>query len=170
MTPRSLFGGTVRIAAYASCAALLAAAAPAAADEADSCTIAYNSAQERVQAGQLVAADQLLQSCANPVCGSPLWQECALKDTELRSITPSIVPLVTDETGQPQVDVQVKIDGALLSSRLDGRALRIDPGTHELSFSNASGVFATEKISVARGQRNRPVAVSLRTADKRAHK
>jgi hypothetical protein len=84
---------------------------------------------------------------------------------QLDADTPSVVPLVTDDTGSPRVDVQVTMDGELVASKLDGVSLSIDPGMHEFSFSSGGNVFATQKILVLQGQRNRPIAVSLPAAD-----
>src|SRR5262249_41347971 len=111
-------------------------------------------------------AKELLLACAKPACGTFLSQKCAAKYMQLDADIPSIVPLVTDDTGMPRVDVQVAMDGELLVSKLDGVALPVDPGMHEFSFSSNNNVFATQKILVIQGQRNRPVAVALPTADR----
>jgi len=133
------------------------------------CMTAFKSAQEREQAGHLVEASQLFLSCEDETCGSALFEECAANASRLRVNVPSVVPLVVDDRGQPRadvLDVRVKMDGVLLISRLDGRALPVDPGTHEFSFDMGSGVVATQKITILRGQRNRAISVSLRTNDK----
>jgi len=131
------------------------------ADASRACLAAFERAQAQEEAGHLVEAGRLFRACGAAECGSPLWQECASRNTRLRSYTPSVVPFVVDDSGEPRVDVEVKMDGLLLASRLDGRALPVDPGTHELTFSTESGVIGTKKITVARGQRNLPVSVSV---------
>jgi hypothetical protein len=146
----------------------LARTAPAISGEDAVCSAAHQSAKQHEQAGQLIEADKLLRNCARPLCGSPLWEQCAAEGIELSATIPSIVPLVTDDAGHPRVDVQVKVDGQVVSTRLDGRALLVDPGKHELAFSTESGVFATQKIEIARGQRNRQVKVSMRPATPQA--
>jgi hypothetical protein len=81
-----------------------------------------------------------------------------------------IVPVVTDDTGKPLVDVQVNVDGEPLARRLDGRALPVAPGPHEFSFTARVGpwpgrdVSTTEQITIAQGQRG-PIAVSLPSPD-----
>ena len=140
----------------------LARTAPAMSGEDPVCTAAHQSARQHEQAGQLIQADKLLRTCARPLCGDPLWQQCAAEGIELSATIPSIVPLVTDAAGEPRLDVQVKVDGEVVSTRLDGRALLVDPGRHEVAFSTDSGVFATQKIEIARGQRNRQIKVSMR--------
>jgi hypothetical protein len=77
----------------------------------------------------------MLLTCAKATCGGLLKQQCTNLYMQLESDIPSVVPLVTDDAGAPRVDVQVTMDGEVLTSRLDGRSLRVDPGLHEFSFS-----------------------------------
>jgi len=129
------------------------------------CMAAFKTGQEREQAGRLVEASQSYQTCSNTACEPSLWQECVTRNAQLHAETPSVIPVVTGETGEPRTDVQdvqVKMDGELLASRLDGRALPVNPGTHEFSFATDQGVIATQKITITRGQRNRAVTVSMR--------
>jgi hypothetical protein len=93
-------------------------------------------------------------------------KQCTAKLTQIGPDVPSIVPVVTDATGAARDDVQVKMDGEVLTSRLDGRAISVDPGMHEFSFSTNGGVLSTQKIMIVQGQRNRTIAVSLQSADK----
>jgi hypothetical protein len=133
------------------------------------CMTAFKSAQEREKAGHLVEASQLFVACEDETCGSALWEECAANASRLRASVPSVVPLVVDDRGQPRadvLDVRVKMDGVLLISRLDGRALLVDPGTHEFSFDMGAGVVAIQKVTIVRGQRNRAISVSLRVPNK----
>jgi hypothetical protein len=44
--------------------------------------------------------------------------------------------------------------------------LPVNPGTHEFSFDMGAGVVATQKVTIVRGQRNREIAVSLRTPER----
>jgi hypothetical protein len=135
------------------------------------CMVAYKSAQEKEQAGHLREARDLLASCARGVCGHALKQQCTSRFVALDSADiPSILPAVTDETGAPRLDVQVRMDGELLASRLDGQALSVDPGMHEFSFTTEGGLSATEKVLIVQGQLDRPLTVSLRGTDKATEK
>jgi len=133
-------------------------------EEAGACLAAFKSAEAHEQAGHLVEAGRLFGACGAAWCGSPLWQECAARNTRVRSYTPSVVPFAVDASGAPRADVEVKMDGLVLASRLDGRALLVDPGTHEFAFSTKGGVFATKRVTVVRGQRNLPISASLPSA------
>jgi hypothetical protein len=172
MSQYRLVNRTVRIAA---CGTLLAGALlfrggarahgeparPVTKSDARACQMAYQTGQEREQSGRLVEASELFAQCAEESCGTTLWQDCIVRGTRLSSAVPSVVPLVVDEKGDPRVDVQVKMDGRVITSELNGRAIPVDPGTHEFSFSTPAGVFASKKVTFAKGERNRTVAVSL---------
>jgi hypothetical protein len=132
------------------------------------CVTSYNTAQERERAGRLREAKDLLTACAKPACGS-LEKKCAAEGTQLDSELPEIVPVLTDEAGAPMTEVRVKVDGELMTAQLDGRAFAVDPGVHEFSFGNDSGVLATQKIMIVQGQRG-AVSVSLQTTGKSADK
>jgi hypothetical protein len=127
------------------------------------CAAAYQSAQEREQAGHLREAKELLQTCAKSTCGSFLRHACTTRFAQVDSDIPSVIPVVTDEGGAPHVDIEVKVDGEVVTSQLDGHALPVDPGLHEFTFASNGKVFATQKIMIVQGQRNRPISASLRT-------
>jgi hypothetical protein len=123
-------------------------------------------AQEKEQAGHLRSAKDSLVVCARATCGKAIAQECTSRFSRLESVDiPSIVPHVTDEKGAQRTDVKVGMDGELLTSRLDGQPILLDPGLHELSFIADGGLFAKEKVLVAEGQRGRVVEVSLKQGD-----
>lgn len=123
------------------------------------CTATYKAATEREQSGHLREASKLWLACAKEACGS-LMGQCSSRYAELEFDTPTVIPLVTNERGQPLVDVQVTFDGQPLIERLDGRGVPVDPGLHEFAFYIGGEVVALERIMVAEGQRNRTIAVS----------
>jgi hypothetical protein len=134
------------------------------------CKVARKTAKELEQSNHLRQARETLLSCAKVSCSAMVRQECLNRYTLLASDIPSIVPLVTDQSGSPRVDVAVRMDGELLTSRLDGRALAVDPGLHEFTFSTESGVVITQRLMIVQGQRNQPITVAMNSKDKRAQK
>jgi hypothetical protein len=133
------------------------AAAPATSNE---CVEAHTKAVERQQSGHLKEARPLFEACAKPTCDKYLQQECTTQVTQLDADIPSVVPVVTDGDDAPRVDCVVKIDGEVLTSKLGGQALSVDPGLHEFTFSTDKGVISTQKVMIVQGQRNRPLACS----------
>jgi hypothetical protein len=132
----------------------------------NSCVDAYKGAQAKEQSAHLREARDLLLECAKSTCSKLLREQCRVRYTQLEEDIPSVVPLVTDESGAPSVDVQVKLDGKPFSQRIEGSSLPVDPGVHEFSFEKDGDVFATQRVMIVQGQRNRPISVSLRSSGK----
>ena len=126
----------------------------------NSCVDKYKSGLDNEQAGKLKLARELFIGCAKASCGSPLRDECTTRFTQLSTDIPSIVPVVTDDAGNPQTDVEVRVDGEKLTSSLDGHSFLLDPGVREFSFSRDGRVFATQRLMIVQGQRNRLLSVS----------
>src|SRR5258708_27109498 len=124
------------------------------------CAAAYDSVRQSEGVGHLLQAKEQLLKCANSACSGWIRQQCSARYIQLEEDTPTVVPLATDELGIVRVDVQVTVDGEPLTSHLDGRALPVDPGLHEFSFT-ADGVATKTKVMIVQGARNRPVAVTL---------
>jgi hypothetical protein len=122
---------------------------------------ASRNAQEREKAGQLREARQLWQACVEATCGT-ISPNCVVRLNALDAELPTIIPLATDRSGTPMVNVEVKMDGQPFASELDGRGVPVEPGLHEFAFVYQGRTFARLKVLIAQGQRNRPIAVSLR--------
>jgi hypothetical protein len=128
------------------------------------CSAVYDAALEQEQAGHLREANEIFQSCAVDGCSNPVRQTCQAKLFRLELDTPSVVPLVKDQADAPRVDVTVTMDGAVLASRLDGRAFTVDPGLHEFVFSADGETLGSTQLVIAQGERNRLVWLTLASA------
>jgi hypothetical protein len=147
-------------------AAIVLSASPARSERLSderACITAFRKAKEHETSGKLQEAKDLLMSCAQAPCGSFLRQQCSSKYNQLESDTPSVVLIVTDPSGAPRADVQVRMDGEVFTQQLDGRALTVDPGMHEFTFAADGVVFATQKIMIVQGQRNRFITALVRS-------
>jgi hypothetical protein len=126
------------------------------------CMTAYEDANVRLRSSALLEAKPFLLICAKSGCGIFLQRECLAAYTRLDTEDiPTVVPAVTDDAGVLQPEVQVTVDGQVLMTRIDGRPVPVDPGIHEFSFSSAGVAFATERVLVVQGQRNRTIAASM---------
>jgi hypothetical protein len=125
------------------------------------CVYAYKNGAAQASAGQMRLALESLKSCAHAHCGMAIFKECSRRAVMLEADIPSVVPLVVDASGQTLPDVQVTMDGEMLVSKIDGRAINVDPGEHEFVFKNDKGVLGTIKVIVPQGQRNRPLTLEL---------
>jgi hypothetical protein len=147
---------------------LMAAPAPGLAREpkaSRACTSAYQAAERLERENHLLAATKSWQACAKAACGAFLHHECTFRHAQVEGDIPSVVPVITDAAGAPLTDAQVAMDGQLLVAKIDGHAIAIEPGIHEFTFRNGSGLLATETVVVSQGQRNRLIAVALRGSD-----
>jgi hypothetical protein len=125
------------------------------------CVENYKAGLDNEQAGHLKQARELFIKCSKASCGSPLRDECTTRFTQLSTDIPSVVPLVTDDAGGPQTDIEVRVDGEKLTSSLDGHSFLLDPGMREFSFSKDGRVFATQRVMIVQGQRNRLISAGL---------
>ncbi|MFL5305847.1 MAG: hypothetical protein ACJ8F1_11570 [Polyangia bacterium] len=132
--------------------------------EEQACLAAFRSAEMQVQAGELRAAKKQLLSCAQPMCGKFLRRQCAARFGDLEPEVPSVIPLVKDGAEIIVRDVRVAVDSET-STPADGRAIFVDPGAHEFTFSVAGEVIARETATILPGQRNRRVWAALRHDD-----
>ena len=127
----------------------------------EACLSTLKEAKAREQEGSLQAARVLLRACAQNPCSTFVRQQCANRNTKLELDTPTVVLLVTDAAGGARTDIQVRVDGEPFATQLDGRALPIDPGMHDFSFIADGHVFATQKILIVQGQRNRFITANI---------
>jgi hypothetical protein len=126
------------------------------------CMTAYEDANDRLRSSALLEAKPFLLICAKSECGIFLQRECLAAYTRLDTEDiPTVVPVVTDDAGVLQSEVQVTVDGQVLTTRIEGRPLPVDPGIHEFSFSSAGVVFATERVLIVQGKHNRAIAASM---------
>ena len=136
------------------------------------CTEAYSTGRQLQQTAHLREAKEQMLSCAQPSCGGVrhgfLRRDCLFRFSRIEADIPSVIPVVTEDTGEGVTDVQVMMDGTLLSARADGMAFFIDPGIHEFVFKKDGAVLAKRSVVVLQGQQNRPLTVTLPPKEKAA--
>ncbi len=125
------------------------------------CTEVLKNAMEKETSGQLQAAAELFRSCARPSCAPFVHDQCATHFKTLENDVPTVVVMVSDTTGASRTDVEVRVDGSVVASSIDGRPVAIDPGMHDFTFATGERVFASGKVMILQGQRNRFVTVIM---------
>jgi hypothetical protein len=83
--------------------------------------------------------------------------DCVTWLDEVENSIPSIVLAARSERGD-ETRVRVVLDGEVVAERLDGRAMELDPGAHELRFELEPYPPVLASILVREGQRNRVIA------------
>ena len=134
------------------------------AGEKEACAKSYEAAQRFRKKGQLRASRRELLECARATCPAVLSTDCASWLRDLDAALPTIVPVVRDGEGRDVVDARVSVDGELVASKLEGRALEIDPGQHVLRVVVEGREPLEQTIVVREGERRRAVTVSFPSA------
>jgi hypothetical protein len=127
----------------------LATTAVARADDTSECLAASDTAQNERDAGRLSQARKHLLVCSREVCPAVVRKYCEqwLRDVDER--IPTIVFAARDSHGAAIADATVLVDGAIVTTRLDGAAMPMDPGEHRLRITH-EGSQPLEQVLVAR--------------------
>lgn len=141
-------------------ASALAAPAGAAGASKRQCAQYFEDAQEERRRGKLVRARELLLACSQNSCGEVMTQACTALLDEVASQIPSVVCSLADARGAIS-RADVTVDGELLTSRLDGRALSVDPGLHLIRMTTPDGRHAERRLLVVQGRSNQEVSFRL---------
>lgn len=129
--------------------------------EKDVCISAYEMSQRLRNDGKLLASREKLLVCARDVCPAIARTACADWLSEVEKNIPTIVVAAHDETGRETDGVKVSVDGAVVSEQLDGRPIRIDPGSHSIRFELRSGKAYEERLVITEGEKNRKVSADF---------
>jgi hypothetical protein len=125
------------------------------------CVTANESAQSLRRNGKLRAARREFLRCTSKACPGPVRDDCEEQLSEVDRTIPSIVFVVTDDAGHNLEHVQVKVDGELLSDRLDGAAMAVDPGTHAFTFMIDGYIPDYRRVSLREGDKEHAERIRL---------
>jgi hypothetical protein len=126
------------------------------------CDAAFEKAKEIAQSpNQFKAAAEWFGECAQPTCPRAMRRKCATVKARIVAKLPSVVPVVTDSSGASVSDVQVRMDGAMLTGNLDGTTISVDPGEHQFTFARDGEIFATQRVTLEKGQQHQVLSASL---------
>lgn len=118
--------------------------------------------------GQRAQSDRALRRalgdlivCAQESCPTVLRADCAGVLAEVRSALPTIVFAADDGNGHELTDVKVFAGAELVASKLDGRAIAVDPGAVELRFEVPGLTPLVTTRTIREGEKSRVIRVSL---------
>ncbi len=151
----------VLAAAIASVAVTSAPRAEAAGPGAPQCVAASENAIQLRKDLKLRAAQKELSICVSRSCPTEVREECERRIGEISAAIPTVVFEIKTSSGNDVIGATVTMDGVVLAERIDGTALSVDPGEHELVFT-APDLAPLKKTFVMReGQKNRREIVVL---------
>ena len=126
----------------------------------DQCFDAYEQAQRLRKDYKLRAAHEQLVTCGADSCPVFVRQDCGRWLGEVEASTPTIVVLARRADGGSIEGARATLDGGAFADALDGRAVAVDPGPHDLRCE-AEGAAVQTRIVVAEGQKNQPFVVTF---------
>jgi hypothetical protein len=135
----------------------------AAAAESLTCSTAYEKAQEENTAGHLKAALVHLKSCVDPACPKFMRDDCLRWMDQAESAVPTVV-FTARRDGKDLAAVAISCDGVPIVSSLDGKAVPVDPGRHNFSFTVPGLDPIARSIVIREGERNRIIEVDFKSA------
>jgi hypothetical protein len=130
----------------------------------DACYKAFEHGQRLRKNRQYLEASDEFALCSRRECPSTVQKPCETWTTDLESVTPTITLSAIDENGKDLIDVEVSIDGRVMARKLDGQALRLNPGAHSVRFVSKGRADMLEKILVKEGDRARPIVASWKSS------
>jgi hypothetical protein len=142
-------------------------AAPASrADDTDACLAASDNGQKERDNGHLLEARKQLLLCSRDVCPRVVRSDCGKWAGDVQDRLPTIIFGARDGHGADLVDVTVEMDGNQVATKLDGRAIPVDPGEHHLRFTH-EGADPIEQTAVVRErEKGRTIVVEFGGAPK----
>jgi hypothetical protein len=126
----------------------------------ESCAAAYERAQEHRRLGRLIRAREQLLACSQTSCPGFVVNDCRKWFDEVDTALPTVAFAVR-QGGRDLEAVHVYRDGVLLTSRLDGRALPVDPGKHTFTIEVPGTGTRTIEALIVEGKKNRLIEMEL---------
>ena len=141
-------------------ALLVAVPGVARAQAKDPCITAYEQAQTLRKDGKFIEAREQAQVCARDTCPAILVKDCTRWIAELDASTGSVLFEAKTTSGKELTDVRVTIDGHVVTSKLDGHSIPVDPGKHTFHFERRGATY-DETALVREGEKNRRITATF---------
>ncbi|MGD0527248.1 MAG: hypothetical protein ABSE49_19055 [Polyangiaceae bacterium] len=113
------------------------------------------------QQGKLHESLKQLAACAQASCPDEVRTECARRIDDIKNAMPTLILSAKDGSGNDLYDVKVTMDGAPLTTTLDGRPLSIDPGEHTFVFEQTGQAPVEKQLVLREGDHDRREGVVI---------
>jgi hypothetical protein len=127
------------------------------AEDTFACTKSYESAQILKKKHEYISARRDLITCMRE-CPAVVQRECGQWFDALEAVVPSIV-IHAEAAGDDRTEVKIELDGKPIAEKLDGKAIDLDPGQHELKFSLLGFPDVRKSVLVREGEQLRLIHV-----------
>ncbi|MBL8918489.1 MAG: hypothetical protein JNJ54_06480 [Myxococcaceae bacterium] len=125
---------------------------------AQACVASYEKTQNARREGKLLEARDAALACSADACPAALSADCIRWSEELRALVPGLVFDVRLPDGSSLTDVTVELDGVVVTKKLDGKAVDVNPGPHTVVIRAAGYSEVTTRVVALEGDRTRKVA------------
>lgn len=127
------------------------------------CTTAAERGQKERASGKLIDAHRAFQECSAAECSAA--NDCATWAAEVLAATPTIVVDAKDEAGHDVGDATLTIDGAVVATQLDGKAIPVDTGPHTIDvMPNQGGSRVTHRFIAKEAEKARLIRLVVPAA------
>ena len=150
--------------AMAVAATMMAVSPRAVAQDKATCNAAYERADLLVHgsdADKLIEARESLRTCAGTSCQAWMIKDCTQWLSDLERRVPSVVLLAKDARGRDVTAVTVSVDKQVLTRKLDGRAIELNPGERTFVFEGPQGRRIERRALVREGEKDQVVQVTF---------
>jgi hypothetical protein len=127
----------------------------------DACIAMYERYENRLAAGDLLAARKSLTECGASSCPDALQRECVTVAAALAPRIPTVVLVAHDAARRDLSEVRVSLDGAPLRARLDGREIEVNPGPHRFRFEIAGADPIEQSVVIREREKGRVIAADF---------
>jgi hypothetical protein len=125
------------------------------------CAQAHGDAQKSMRDGLLRKAREELKTCARDECIPLVRKDCVAWLDEVNANLPSIVIEAKGPDGKETFDVRLTINNEPTASKLDVKAIDLDPGTWSMRFEREGSPPIDKEIVLRQAQKNKLVEVSF---------
>jgi hypothetical protein len=156
--PARALAGFVLLASIATVGGSVFADAPS---EKEICATAYEQAQELHRSGKLRQAKVEAARCGAATCPTVIVPRCVDELRDVEREQPTVVIVAHDESGHDLRDVRVAVDGEVVATKLEGRAIPIDPGPHRMRFEAAGAQAHERDVIIQSAEKERRLEITL---------
>jgi hypothetical protein len=110
---------------------------------------------------KLRAEKAQLLVCSAPTCPAEIRKDCLGHVDEVNGEVPTIIFEAKNGAGADLNAVKVTMDGEIVTQKLDGTALSVDPGEHSFTFETEGQPSVTKVLTVQQSQKDRHEVILL---------
>jgi hypothetical protein len=128
--------------------------------EGEPCESAYEAGQLARKKGELRRSLTLLRQCASDACPMVYRRDCLEWGTEVERAMPTLTVSAVARA-RDVVDATLFVDGELITTGLDGRAIALDPGRHTIRLEISGRAPTEQTVMLVEGVKARTLVIEV---------